>query len=143
MNREQYTRIIKEHGHQIIGVIGEDDIPSFAYTIGLTAQFGFELFMAGVRAEYAAQIINDLAKDLPLVFGVSNLGYANMPLMLKACDFNLDKLHLDFVRQADDFYGKRVQVVQILMCDREGNLPGQVGYDAAYMNKFQPLFCKV
>lgn len=50
-------------------------------------------------------------------------------------------LHGEFVCQADNFYGKKVRVVQLVMCDRAGRFPGHSEFDHDYMDPRQRLFC--
>lgn len=139
--RQNILATIEKHGHQLIGVFSEATQPTFTYTIGLTATHGHELLLVGLRYEYAGTVLNDIAKALGrLELDTPFDEFTNLPLMLKRCTKNLVLLHENFVVQADSFYGRDVNVLQVVMCDREGHFPGDAQYDRAYMDPRQPLF---
>jgi Domain of unknown function (DUF4262) len=139
MDRNFILETIAKHGHQLIGVGGEGSSPPFIYTIGLTATHGCELLVVGLPIKYGS-IVNDVARALPLPLNEPLTQFANMPLMLRRCNYNHEQLHGEIVCQADHFYGKRVNVVQIVMPDREGRFPEHVEYDHDYMDPRQTLF---
>lgn len=133
---------IATYGHMLVGVGAEANSPPFIYTIGLTGRFGFELLVVGLPMQYAG-IVNDIATcEMFHDLDVPNEEFTNLPLMFKRCTRDLDLLHDEFVVQADQFYGKKIDVVQIVMCDRFGNFPGSSEYDHAYMDPRQPIFYK-
>ena len=139
--RNQTAAYIAQYGVSIVGVPGGPSNPTFAYTIGLSARFGVELFVSGLPIEYAHPILNDIAAkfDASLI-GTPTDEFSNLPLLLKLCDKDLPRLHGEFVCQADAFYGREVEVVQVILSDREGRTPLNSEYDHEYMDKFQPLF---
>jgi hypothetical protein len=138
--RDTILENIAKHGVQLIGVT--DTQPSFTYTIGLHAKFGFELIVVGLPYQYAGHILNEIAaKDMPPELGMPNTEYTNLPVMFMECTVSLGPLHDDFVCQADRFYGKEVKVVQMVMCDRQCRFPGHSEYDHEYMDPRQRLFC--
>jgi len=135
---------IKSHGQATIGVMGSmENGPSFTYSIGLTAQFSFELLCIGLDPRYATSMINHIAAELrkheELKLGVPDDRWANLPTLFMEAN---EKAH-EYVIQADEFYGKKVKVVQMVMPDKAGILPTQPGYNHAYMDKFQPLLFKL
>lgn len=141
--RKSITDSIAKHGVQLIGVLGEEDKPSFAYTIGLRSKFGCELLIIGLPMQYVSTILNSIAAQAVLPeLDMPNAEFTNMPVMFKRCTVNLGMLHDEYVCQADRFYGQDVEVVQIVMCDRQGRFPGHREYDHAYMDPRQPLFCE-
>lgn len=132
---------IAKFGVHLIGVFGDEDGPSFTYTIGLTPKFGVELIMAGLRCEYAAAILNAIAAlDALPALNEPNEAFSNLPVKFCRCDRDLDNLHENYVVQADGFYGRPVDVVQVVMCDRSGRFPGEPLFDQAYMGPLQALF---
>jgi Domain of unknown function (DUF4262) len=135
--RDQIQECIDKYGHQIIGV-GGNGHPSFSYTIGLTATFGYELLCCGLPAHIAHAVLNDIASKGTVELDVPNDDFTNLPVMFKLCK-DTDALHDKYVCQADNFYGKRVKVVQVVLSDAAGNLPHQEGFDLEYMGKRQPL----
>jgi hypothetical protein len=138
-NRSTIIDTITKHGHQLIGVGGHESGPSFIYTIGLTATYGLELLIVGLPMKYGS-IVNDIAANLPLPLNEPLSQFTNMPLMLRRSNWNHERLHREFVCQADRFYGKEVTVVQIVIPDRNGRFPEHADYDHEYMDPRQPLF---
>ena len=109
--------------------------PSFTYTIGLQEQWGFELLIVALHPHWAGMGLNKMYAI------AQNDGIIPRPDMRDHRLFNLPVLYKqtkpDLVRtyvcQADEFYGKPVNVLQVVMCDREGRFDGDQDYDAAYM----------
>ena len=135
---------IKSHGQAVIGVMGsKEDGPSFSYSIGLTAQFNLELLCIGLDPRYATAMINSIADKMrggeELILGVPDDRWANMNTLFMEAN---DRAH-EYVIQADEFYGKKVRVIQMVMPDRAGILPTELGYDHGYMDRFQPLLFKI
>jgi hypothetical protein len=139
LTRTSIISTIQDHGHQLIGVGGDTTAPPFIYTIGLTATYGCELLIVGLPMKYGS-IVNDIAANLPLPLNEPLSQFTNMPLMLRRSNWNQALLHSEFVCLADRFYGKEVNVVQIVMPDRNGRFPEHAGYDHEYMDPRQPLF---
>lgn len=137
--RDQIQETIEKYGLQIIGVGGQGQ-PSFSYTIGLTAKFGYELLVCGLPSHIAHSVLNTIALDGTVELDVPTTKFTNLPLLFKETDMSLGKLHDQYVCQADNFYGKEVTVVQIILSDRQGRTPNDDTYDHEYMDKFQPLF---
>ena len=138
-DRNTVLETIAAHGHQLIGVPGGTNTPPFIYSIGLTARFGHELLIVGLPIKYGS-IVNDVANALPLPLDQELTEFTNLPLILKRCTRDESLLHDEFVCQADRFYGKCVNVVQIVMCDRNGKFPGHSEYEHEYMDPRQRLF---
>lgn len=122
---------IATHGHSVIGV---DDKPSFAYTIGLSARFGYELIAVGLPQHFACAIFNDIATCLAageaIEMGVPDDRWANLPVRFRECT---EKAR-DYVCQADAFYGRPVRAVQMVLSDKNGLFPEDPGYDSEYMD---------
>lgn len=135
-------RGIASHGHAVMGVFSDPlrKKPSFAYSIGLYPQYGFEILMIGCSGEAATPIINSVAEALKNGLKFEMLKaynhFANLPNLFVLAD----ERAREYVVQADAYYEKPVPVVQFVMADREGRLPVvNADYDRAYMDKFQPL----
>lgn len=127
-------------GHSVMCVFDPaGKSPSFAYTIGLTAEFNFELLVVGLDPTSATTIFNQIAywmrQGNKLEEGEPTDEFTNLPCIFKRCD---SRAH-EYVIQADNFYGKSVDVLQLVMSDREGRLPGEPKFDHEYMSKMQPL----
>lgn len=141
--RDSVVATIAKHGVQLIGVHGGGEAPPFAYTIGLTAKFGAELLIVGLPLQYVGQILNQIAAlEVFPELDTPNADFTNLPLMFKRCTVNGGRLHDEFVVQADVFYGKEVEVVQIVMCDKMGRFPNHSEFDHSYMDPRQSLFCE-
>lgn len=138
---------INRCGHKLLAVAAN---PPFVYTIGLHEQVGFELLCVGLSVSspralmYTEIMMNMIAasiKDIKL--GVPTDEFTNHPIILQRCTVDTHKLHDDYVIQADRYYDTKVDVVQIVLADRNGVLPGQPLFDDEYMRPRQPLFCKL
>lgn len=141
--REQTQQHIAKHGHSVIGVASDGISASFAYTIGLTAKFGCELLICGLPMQHAHPILNHIAREFDKsLLGVPTEDFSNLPLLMMECNKDLTRLHDQYVVQADAFYGKQVNVVQVIMSDRDGRLPTNPEFNRHYMANFQPLFVK-
>ena len=119
--RIEIKSMIDRHGHMMLGVAAK---PSFTYTIGLSEKYGFELIMVGLRYEFAAQILNDVADHMKagnsLDLEKEYSDFTNLPARFRMCD--IEKA-AEYVVQAENYYGHPVNVVQLVMCDREGRFP--------------------
>jgi Domain of unknown function (DUF4262) len=136
--RNRVLQDIESRGQSVIGVQGPEG-PSFAYTIGLSTKTGYELLCVGLNPKYSTMIFNDIAETLKkgeaLNFNTPDDRFANLPCMFVEADA---RAH-EYTVQADNFFNKEVRVVQMVMSDKAGLLPGQPGYDHGHMDKFQPL----
>ena len=136
--RKKIIGDIKEYGQSVIGVAG-DGKPSFAYSIGLTAQFNLEFLCIGLDPRYTTSMINHIAQEMrngtELLLNIGDDRWANMEMLF----MEADNRARDYVFQADGFYGKKVRIIQMVMPDKAGILPNQPGYNHAHMDKFQPL----
>jgi hypothetical protein len=139
--RDQIIHNINKYGHMVIGVGGDATTASFAYTIGLTSKFNCELLLCGLPWQHAHPILNHIVSEFSEeLLDVPTEKFTNLPVLLKTCDHDLDRLHGEYVVQADHFYGKRVNVVQVILSDRDGRLPMNPEFNQHYMANFQPLF---
>lgn len=134
------TNHIKAHGLSVVGVPGQNG-PSFAYSIGLSLKYGFELLTVGLPVQHAQTIFNQIAAaETPPALDVPVIGFSNLPLMFKRCDRDLQVLRDEYVCQADRYFDRPVDVVQMVLSDRKGRFPGDPAYDGAHMDRLQRLF---
>lgn len=131
---------IERVGLQVIGVQGEGE-PTFCYTIGVSEKYGFELICIGLPAQHATTMFNMivlgyLAEGNTLELNVPTSRWSNFPCMFKECD---DGLVRKYAVQAFEYYQKPLKMVQMVLSDRKGKLPGDPEFDHAHMDKFQPL----
>lgn len=135
------ARDIAKYGFHMLGVFGTEDDPqpSFTYTIGLFRQYGYELIIFGLPYEYAGQAMHR-------VYALLKQGQELKPGESVDIDFNFPLLVMEadekargYVCQADNYYGEPVRTLQLVLPDRNGKYPGEVGYDVLYMGPRQPL----
>lgn len=146
MNKREFDQDIKryidEFGLVVLGVAAGLEKSTFCYTIGLTEKFGHELIVNGLPMQVAGHIFNAIAKkDVFPDFDVPTDEFTNVPVMFKRCTLDLQDLHNEYICQADRYYGRDVEVVQMVLSDRNGRLPGHVEFDQAHMGSLQRLFC--
>lgn len=132
-------------GHAVMGVMASEDSPTFSYTVGLFPKYGFEIFMSMVPAQYATLILNDIAEDLAEGFVIEpgtvyKRWFAN-DLPVKFAMANPEKVKSVTV-QAHAFYNQYVPIMQLLVADKDGNLPGDENYakDQPVMNHQHVLY---
>ena len=133
--RAAIQKNITEHGHHVMGVGAGPNTPGFTYTIGLTPIYGTELLVFALPMTIACGFLNEIA-----ALGTPNLvepytDIANFPLHLRECN----ERAAEYCVQAEHFYGRRLKYCQVVLCDREGKMPWEQGYDHAFMDPMQPL----
>lgn len=126
--RDQIAAMIREHGQFVMAVMGDDESPGFAYTIGRTERGQPELLVFAPGFERLMELgglLNYLGprdvRDGHLVgfrdgevFAAADL--TNFPAMAA-------NAHEDLVVQADHYYGHPVDVMFLVpMNDRELHL---------------------
>ena len=127
---------IDEHGFMIIGVGGTSRQPGFQYTIGLTDTFGFEIIVFGLPYEIGGEILNNIYHQGKPELDIPVDNVANLPVMFKECNDALAKL---YAVQAFNHYNEPLKIVQMVLSDQHGKLPGDPEFDHAYMDICQPL----
>lgn len=130
---------IAKFKHQIVGVLTD---PPFVYTIGVSLRYGFEFLQIGLDQGFSATMINDIVKLLDeggtIEYGVDDPRWANLP-----CRFyktTHPTVHKDYVIQADRYFDKLVEVVQIVVPDKDGRFFDHDEYDREMMEHLQPVF---
>lgn len=134
---------LRETGLVVMGAKGDvsSGTYSYAHTIGLSEKFGFELLVVGLSVDSAKKIFGNIA-NMPAfpAMDVPVTHCANRAVMFKDCVLYLDVLHNHYVRSANLYYDRKVDVVQMVLSDRNGRLPGHRDFDQAYMSAYQRLF---
>jgi hypothetical protein len=139
--RRKTMECIEIAGHAIVCTILDQPpyMVPLSYTIGLTSEFGFEVIIFGLRPESAKVMLNSLAARLrdyqEFNLDVPDDRFSNFPVMFKKCN---QTVH-EYVVQADEFYGKEIPVIQMILSDRNGRFPGDKDYDHAYMDARQKI----
>lgn len=143
--REKITSLIKSHGCAVIGVMGGERSPPFAYTIGLYATFGYELAIIGLREDVATYFFNEITKTLKregkeLALNVPDDRWSNLPCVFRRA--TPDKA-AEYAIQAHEYWGCVVPVVQMVMPDREGRQPEHPEFDHQLMDPIQDLMYQI
>lgn len=138
------TAMIKKCGSHVVGVYGSaKDGPSLSYTVGLYEKLGFELLIVGMNPTHGCAIFNHIHeqmlsdKDFKLNLDEPDARWCNGLVVWKKCANPI--IHDKYTVQADNYWGKEVPAVQMIMSDRAGVFPWQPGYDVAHMGPLQPL----
>ena len=58
---DRITDLIKEHGHALQGVFGDEEGETFTYTVGMAGVDHPELILFGLPIEIAGALLNDIA----------------------------------------------------------------------------------
>lgn len=125
---------IDRHGQHIFFIVPDDEQPAFAYTIG-NAPIGLpELLLIGnFSTTTSGGILNELGRKMrasgePLAGDISLGG--DYPVRIRAASTMATQR---YTIQAGRFFGHdHYRVLQILLCDPNGNHPGEPGCDSAY-----------
>lgn len=121
---------IGEHGHMVQGVGADDDAPTFAYTVGLTASdaHGYELAVSGLDMRTARNVLNSAADALRgtkpsegLLVERVLVGY-----VVRLRKAGRDTTQFGTVRR---LYGSVGTVWQVEYPDSKGRFPNERGYD--------------
>lgn len=141
---DEYMQQVREHidefGQHVVGVLSEGTDPGFTYTVGLLPHVGYELIVYGLPHTVAMPILNDIGQHLrsgePLDLETPDSRFTNLPVKFVTCGPRAQEVNAVARRHfdADD-----VPMVQVVLSDREGKLPGDAGFDHDYMDPIQPL----
>jgi hypothetical protein len=139
--RTDVRKNIKRYGRAVFGIFPDQDMKDptnevFAYSIGNALKGLPELLIVGMYNETAKQLINILSEkqlqrghafdDGELV----SLGGKHPVLVVAAGDEVKER----YTIQVKNFVGEPYDVMQIVMCDKEGRFPGQEGCAPPYAN---------
>jgi hypothetical protein len=124
---------IAAHGHMVQFVGGSDDVPAFAYTVGLTASdaHGYELALSGLDPDTARNVLNSAADALRDTKPSDGL---LMERVLVGYVVRLRRVDREDAGRVTEFgtvrrlYGSVGDVWQVEYPDPAGLFPGQDGY---------------
>jgi hypothetical protein len=140
-------KAIASVGHAIIGT--HDLHNSFAYTIGLTEIGLPELIICGMNQQYGAMFLNQAAAIMKesgaFADGTINGDLAHLPCGFKDVTVKQASGHAlqAIYRYEDTDLASKLRFIQFVIPDKIGFMPWQEGYDAAYMNKYQPRLWEI
>lgn len=134
---------IAAHKCSMIGVPGDEDGPSFTYTIGLTDMGWPEIICVGMNPQTAMILINSMVAKYVESGETPEKGdmpdIANLPVVLGETDQPaIEKYLCQASYRQERVGGPPVSALQLIMSDRKGELPDSTNYDWRYMNTFQP-----
>lgn len=119
---------IAKFGVHIQGVGAGGNAPAgFTYTIGLSEKFGFEVIVFALPMQVSQPILNHVAAEGNIVLDVPDDRFANFPVYFKKTNHDLAK---NYGVQAEQYYMKNVEFVQMVLCDRNGLYPWDEGFSA-------------
>lgn len=133
------NKLIKEHGYTKQFVTAGADTPPFCYSIGLTAQTGFEvLCVAALPMEHLACMVDYVAKSylpggepfLPGIYEGWLIGKGEIPLRTQLKEVVLEQARKEYVMNTR---GEVTRVFQVLIADKNNVLPGEPGYDIEFL----------
>lgn len=132
---QQILDLVQSHGHALQYVLADPDlsIPSFIYTVGLSAKGMPDLIVFGLPQQ-ASSIMNtivEMAHDdrIELRDGQVIREAANLPLKLRSIDQNKGfELALGARRFAQEG-GYTASLLQVVLPDAVGRFPGEDGCD--------------
>ncbi|MGE3801724.1 MAG: DUF4262 domain-containing protein [Candidatus Kapaibacterium sp.] len=141
MNSEDIQSIIDSHGWFVALFEGQDDIPSFGYTIGLFDNYGLpEVVLFGLEVEDLHQAINDAASQMVEEGTIDCLDENHSILdevMIRSIE--VSPLNIpEYFGYAVEFYQKPFPVFQLIWSDFNGNFPWDDGF-AEDLKSLQPL----
>jgi hypothetical protein len=131
---------LKDPGWFVFSVFAspEERFPAFAYTLGLSLNFGHpELCMTGLPADVIGSIVNDAAKKIAAKHATydagstvpANMLVADRPLQIRAVRADAAREH--FI-QAKNILGYEPEFVQLVWPDPNGHFPGTPEWDTRY-----------
>jgi hypothetical protein len=136
-------RNITTTGVHFMGVFGDQESPSFCYSVGLADRGWPELIAVGLPLEAAHVVLNDLvswyakAERRPAV-GDCNTDVANLPLRLGSVGpVALHEYCAQAVYRQERVGGPPPTALQMVIPDSDGNFPLDSGYNLQQMG-FQP-----
>jgi hypothetical protein len=138
---------IAKVGHAVIGT--HDLHNSFAYTIGLTEIGLPELIICGMNQQYGALFLNQAAEIMKrsgaFADGAIDEDLAHLPSGFKDVTVKQASGHAlqAIYRYEGTELESKLRFIQFVIPDKVGVLPWQEGYDAAYMDKYQPRLWEI
>jgi|SRR5262245_18014098 len=123
---------VRRERRSVLCIPGEEDSPSFAYTIGNWLLGLPELLIIGTTKGYLLNILSEKQIERGAAFEegeLVNLG-GKFPVKIVTAD---QRAHREYTMQAGQYLGTEDYVVQqVLACDRNGRLPDEPGCQPPY-----------
>jgi hypothetical protein len=124
--------VIERDGWAVIGIQEEDDMPAYAFTVGMHHTFGgAELVMFGHQAETATGILNHAGQlmrdgnEFAVGAPVADL-LQGFPAVLAPVDARLFREYFGYARWL--YRGSNFPMLQLVWPDRESRFPWDAGY---------------
>jgi hypothetical protein len=126
---------VKKYGWHIVGVEGDEDGPSFSYSVGLQYTFQHpELFVMGLPHNVAGAFINDIGKRIRegrSFTAKSSVDGVAEGLTLRFARFG-KRYYKEYLGCANWFYKSMdYPVLQLVWPDPSGNFPWDAKFDGA------------
>lgn len=126
--------VVHQHGWAVQCVFGEEETPSFAYTVGLSARGLPDVILFGLEVGTARSLLNELASQLisgeiAPAAGQEVHRVATVPLKLASIDL---QVFTRFALGAERFAREnehQLAALHLVYPDQAGRLPGQLGCD--------------
>ena len=143
---EAYAEIIMGHigrvGWAVQGIPGDEQCPSWAYSIGLRHTYGVpELALFGLSLPNMAAIINEIGR---LIADGTTVAAGDQIDGVSPCTFTIRPVHdswraTSLFTTSDTIYGYlRPSYLQVFWPDRQGILPWEPGFEPGF-DGLQPL----
>ena len=147
--KNNIANMAKQYGHTVMYIFGDEDSPSFHYTVGLWDTYGHpEIIVFGLPPETGKTILNIVAEKIKdkgtpnkLVFqtGVDQNDIANLPLQF--IDAKPKYVNEHFMAAINYNKTDQFPIMQLVLCDRNGKFPWDKDCDKDF-KLVQPLLNK-
>lgn len=133
--QEKIAAEVEKHDWLVFKII-DDELPPFAYTVGLYASFNHpEIIISGITVDTAHVILNDLGTGIRTgIIREADVRYDDI-LEGHNCVFKYvaDSKYNEFLGQVMVYYhDQHVPVLQCVYTDKQGRFPWELGYQLAY-----------
>ncbi len=121
--------MIEEHGHIVQSIPGEQSVPTFSYSVGLTLKRLPEFLLIGLSPEIASVVINGMAKrfaENPAIASEPIEGLVSVPVRLRELSMEAALVHCKVIRPVLGRTPDRI--FQIIWPDPDGHFPHEPGY---------------
>lgn len=135
VKRRDIAERIRRVGWTTLGIFGGPESPPFGYTIGLTEKGMPEFVLLGAPIEHVQNMVNAVVERA--LKGEAFEGafldeiLAN-DLRVAIVRAPKARANSEFLVQAEHYYGREVEVLQIVLPDRKGLFPWDDGYDERF-----------
>lgn len=121
--------MVEEHGHIVQWIPGEQSVPTFSYSVGLTLKRLPEFLVIGLSAEIASVVINGMARrfaENPAIAGEPIDGLVSVPVRLRELSLEEALGHCKIIRPVLERTPECI--FQIIWPDPDGHFPHEPGY---------------